>query len=483
MAEDPAAGRTNDSDFQIFGASDRLRELESLVAACPVAIVATDKAGRIRFFNPAFEQLFLCSVEQDRGKPLEHVLRMTLEELTAPTSKQLTGVHRRDGSVVDLEFQSVPQYRHGEFNGTVRIFHDITARHRVEVALRLSEEKFHRAFHLVPTTMSLSTAEEGRLIDVNDNWVRLTGYSREEAIGHTPVELGLFADPEEARRLNAQIAAERQTLRNAEVRIRARDGGIVIALISADEFEVDGVALRIVVSSDITELRRAQEDLSKQTRELLRAQENERRRIAMDLHDNVGQRFALLQFELERIRRAIPDPASEALERLMNVSNQVADTAAELQGLSHELYSPGLELSNLDDALGGLCATLRQRLNVDIQFVSHGAQKEVPSEVALCLFRVLQEALTNAAKHSGTDHIDVTLIREDQALQLRVKDFGSGFDPAAATTPGIGLLTMRERVTMVHGTLDLSSAPRAGTEINVRIPLPIGTISASGTDR
>lgn len=337
--------------------------------------------------------------------------------------------------------------------------------------LQGSEAQFRRAFYLAPTTMSLSTAKDGRLIHVNDAWVRLTGYSREEALGRRALDLGFFETRKEYDRVQRHIKSTEGSLRPVECRLRVRDGRRVVGLLSADEFEVDGTALRLVSISDITDLRQTQEALAMAAREILTAQDHERHRIATELHDNVGQRFALLQLELERIRREIPDPSDAVLTHIETLSTHVADTATELQNLSHELYSAALRHLPLEQALAGLCASFRERLTVDVKFTSSDVPRTVGQDISHCLYRVLQEALNNAAKHSGAHLIEVDLRRVSSALQLIVRDFGTGFVPTGSSASGIGLLTMRERVGLIHGTLQLSSSPQSGTEIDVRVPL------------
>jgi PAS domain S-box-containing protein len=333
-------------------------------------------------------------------------------------------------------------------------------------------EKFSRAFLATPTAMTLSTAKEDRLIDVNETWVHLTGYPREEAIGRTPLELNLLEDPEDYQRLNHQLEAQRGSLRGAECRFRMRDGRIIIGSFSAEEFDVNGEALRIVVMADITGLKQLKEALSRTSQQLIRAQEQERFRIARDLHDDIGQRLALLQMGIDQVKESIPAPTEEVLWRMDELSKQAADIARDIRELSHGLHSPKLRLLGIDQALRGLCEDVHAQLNLAIDFRSHDVPTAVGTEASLCLFRVLQEALNNSAKHSGTSRVDVELWGTFGAIHLRIRDFGSGFPsvPGAGGT-GLGLMTMRERVGMVGGTWSIASTPQVGTEINIRVPL------------
>src|SRR5262249_45478681 len=156
-----------------------------------------------------------------------------------------------------------------------------------------------------------------------------------------------------------------------------RDGRLVIWSVSAEDFDVDGHAMRVVVAADVTALRRSEEERTRVVRELIGAQERERHRIARDLHDDLGQRFAVMLMELAPIRRDAPAGSSSVGARIDDLSRQLADTAIDLRRLSHELYSPKLTLLDAEHALEGLCADVRRQLSVDVDFKSHDVPRPV----------------------------------------------------------------------------------------------------------
>jgi signal transduction histidine kinase len=203
---------------------------------------------------------------------------------------------------------------------------------------------------------------------------------------------------------------------------------------------------------------------------MLDAQELERLRIGRELHDNVGQRLALLNMGLVQTQGDVDKLMQAVAGNLTDLSKQAASISKDVRTISHDLYSPQLRLLDLAEALRGLCLQLQRHLAIEIAFSSHNVPRPVAADVSLCLFRVLQEGLINAAKHSDTRRIDVELRGSLRAIHLTIRDFGIGFSIGTASE-GLGLVSMRERVAMVGGTFVIASTLRAGTEIKVRIPI------------
>jgi signal transduction histidine kinase len=199
---------------------------------------------------------------------------------------------------------------------------------------------------------------------------------------------------------------------------------------------------------------------------LLGAQEAERARIARELHDDVGQQIALLAIDLEMLGRTSPDGlAGDALARANDLAKSVHD-------LSHRLHPARLRLVGLESSLKGLAREFGQS-GVEVTFTREHVPATLPPDVALCLFRVGQEALRNAAKYSAAPAVRVHLQGDDGHLLLTVTDNGAGFDPAQAWDKGLGLISMRERVEAIGGTFTLRSAPGQGASVEVCVPVPI----------
>jgi signal transduction histidine kinase len=202
---------------------------------------------------------------------------------------------------------------------------------------------------------------------------------------------------------------------------------------------------------------------------LIAAQESERRRIARDLHDNLGQKLALLCIEIESLSartRVVPPALADAIASL---SERAKDIMSDVHCLSHDLHPPKLELLGLSQAIAGLCRDMSSRFSVRIEFRQSVGRPSVSANAALCLFRVTQEALQNVVKHSGARAAMVQLTQARQNIRLHVADDGKGFAGSSTDGMGLGLLSMRERVHMAGGRLVIRSVPGQGTRVAVTL--------------
>jgi signal transduction histidine kinase len=220
------------------------------------------------------------------------------------------------------------------------------------------------------------------------------------------------------------------------------------------------------------ELRASYRQLQNLSSQLLTAQESERRRIARELHDDLNQRLALLSVELDVLSQRLPESPTQIRERLEELSAEVKQLSSFVHNLSHQLHPSKLEQLGLVAAVRGLCKELTQNYRLLIEFTPHEVPEAIPKGAALCLYRIVQEALGNVIKHSGAEHVGVELTGSANAVCLRVIDDGSGFDPGlVGGHEGLGLVSMRERLRLVSGEIAIDSRPAGGTRIDVRVPL------------
>ena len=466
--------------------SGRLQNIERLVRSLPIAVASADARRRVRFWNPAFEQLFLYQADDIHGKDLAALVGLrddreagaAVERLARGEYVQLTTHGRRkDHSLVDIEFHGVPDSSNGRFTGYWGLFEDITKRKQRERELQLSEEKFSKAFLITPSTAAVSTTPDNRLIDVNNTWVRLFGYRREEAIGRTPLELGLIEEAD-LQQINQQVDARKGRLRDFECRFRARDGTIRSGSVSIEEFVVEGQSLRMMLIADITPLKTAEASLSRISRMLLDNHEEERLRIARELHDDIGQRIAAWQLGLDRLTRDLRGSNAPLRPRLDDLRANAADIASAVHALSRDLDSGPLTLLAIDKALERLCGELSERLDMDIAFTRREVPNLVPPDVSLCIFRVAHEALVHVARHGGSRRAEIDLRGTDGVMHLRVKAFGHAFAVDNGHGTQLWVVTMRERVAVLEGTFSVTWNPGGGTQIDVAIPLPGASTSA-----
>ncbi len=212
---------------------------------------------------------------------------------------------------------------------------------------------------------------------------------------------------------------------------------------------------------------------------LIEVQEDERRRIALELHDDVSQKLALLSIDLESLGLRPHSEGDELRERATALAARVKELVSDVQRVSHGLHDSRLEQLSLADAVEGLCRDLAGRHGLRIEFDHSDVPDKLPRDMALCLYRIAQEGLQNVAKHSGADLARVELAGTEGEICLRISDFGTGFDVRAQRPGrGIGLLSMEERIRLVGGTLSIESAPSRGTRIEACVPLA-ASVSAS----
>ena len=225
---------------------------------------------------------------------------------------------------------------------------------------------------------------------------------------------------------------------------------------------------------DVTERKLAQEALADFGRKLIEAHEQERGRIARELHDDINQRLTLLAVNLGNLKQGLPS-SPEVLERqIKEACVQIEDLGSEIHALSHRLHSSKLEYLGIEAAASGFCRELSEQQGMQIQFRSQDVPKKLPQEVGLCLFRVLQEALHNAVKHSGSQMIDVSLKRVANEIELVVCDSGIGFDAETAIgRNGLGLVSMKERLKLVRGKLSVKPKAPRGTEVRATVPFEL----------
>ena len=359
------------------------------------------------------------------------------------------------------------------------LFWQRARRREIEAELRTSEEKFSKAFLHSPLVVTISRTSDSRFIDVNASFEEQFGWTRDEVMGRTPEDFDLWVDADQRATFLKRLRTN-GSVRNLEVCLRRKEGETRTALVSGELIEVGGEPCVVSVAADITERKRAEEVLSTVSRRLIEAQEEERTRLARELHDDISQRLALLALKLQVLQESPPASVDEIRHAITEASKETEGLGTDVQALSHRLHSSKLEYLGLPSAAGGFCRELSDRLGMKIAFHSESIPKDLPKEISLCLFRVLQEALQNAIKHSGSRHFHVSLSGGPSEVELTVRDSGIGFDPEDATRGnGLGLTSIRERLKLVNGKLFIDSQSERGTTILARVPLSPKTKSAA----
>jgi PAS domain S-box-containing protein len=337
--------------------------------------------------------------------------------------------------------------------------------------VRESEERFRLVANTAPVMIWMSGTD--KLCNYfNQPWLEFSGRTLEAESGNGWAEGVHSADLTRCLETYSQAFDQRQPFA-MEYRLRRHDGEYRwIFDIGVPRFNSDGGFAGYIGSClDITDRKLAEDALANMGRRLMEAHEEERTWIARELHDDIGQRLALLTVELGSWDRQSPGSVADAYQHFQLACQQLTDLVKDVQALSHRLHSSKLKYLGLVTAAQSFCQELSEQRNVRIEFKHSDAPVTIPEEISLCLFRVLQEALQNAIKHSARQNFTVEVSGTQEGISLTVSDSGVGFNwEDAMKRQGLGLISMRERLRLVNGELSIQSAPGRGTVVLAHVP-------------
>ena len=368
----------------------------------------------------------------------------------------------------------------GKLLYTTTVLVDVTERQQAEAALRESEERFRHVANAAPVLIWMSGPDKLSTY-FNQPWLDFTGRLLQSELRDGWAE-GVYPDDLDAcLRTYAGAFARREPF-EMEYRLRRNDGEYRwVFNRGVPRFNPDGSFAGYIGSCiDVTDRKLAQESLSDMSCKLIEAQEQERTWIARELHDDINQRITLVLVNLERLQGDSSPLAPAITQRLVEIKENLSSLASDVQALSHRLHSSKLEYLGLVTAAGSFCRELSEEHGVEIAFHSESIPKQLPREIALCFFRVLQEGLQNALKHSGSKHFEVWLKGSLDEIELTVHDSGTGFDfEEAIRGHGLGLTSMKERLKLVRGRLSIESSLAQGTTIHATVPFSSGARAAN----
>src|ERR1043165_1120371 len=351
----------------------------------------------------------------------------------------------------------------------------IAERKRAEVALRESEERYRELFENARDAIYVHDLE-GNYIRVNHAAETLSGYKRDEIVGHNFIEFVAAGDLSFGRKtFYAKLAEQGET--SFEVDVIAKDGRRVPVDVRTRAIYENGVMIGVQgIARDITERKLAQDALQMFSRQLIEAQEEERRRIARELHDQIGQILTAVKMNLHAVQQVCQ--GADAGPYMKDNIEAVDEALRLVRDLSIDLRPPVLDDLGLVTALGWYVDryTKRTGLNVDVVIEMPDPNQRFSRDLETACFRIAQEALTNVVRHANASQVIVQLTRTAKTLALVVKDNGVGFDlkslrkraPRAAT---LGLISMQERAHAAGGTIELNSAISEGTEVRFSVGL------------
>jgi PAS domain S-box-containing protein len=340
-------------------------------------------------------------------------------------------------------------------------------------AVRESEERFRLMADSAPVLMWVAGTDKLR-IDFNKEWLRFTGRTMQQESedgwmqSMHPADRSAFIQKfDQAFDERHRFAAEYRLQRNDGRYRWVLDQGVPRVLENGDFAGYVGCGI------DITDQKAAETVQAEFGSRLIHAQEDERARIARELHDDINQRLALLANGIQELERAITGvnraKRKEDLQALWRLTSEIS---ADIQYLSHQLHPSKLHYLGLPAAMRGLCQEFATLHNVEAECVVRDTPNNLDENVSLCLYRTTQESLRNVAKHSHAQHVKVELICTDTEIQLRISDDGVGFlYDEAKRGQGLGLVSMQERVRLVGGQFSVWSRASLGTQVEAIVPI------------
>jgi PAS domain S-box-containing protein len=344
---------------------------------------------------------------------------------------------------------------------------------REDLRWRESEGRFRLVANTAPVMIWMAGTD--KLCNYfNDPWLEFTGRAMEAELGNGWAEGVHPEDLERCMTIYVTSFDRRETFQ-MEYRLRRHDGEYRWVFdTGVPRFNEEGFFTGFIGSCiDITDRKVAEEAMADLERRVLGAQEEERSRIARELHDDINQRIAILGWELRSLHDGYPEEESEPRTSIDSVIQRLAQISTDIQTISRRLHSSHLEYLGLATAAGVLCRDMHEQQQVEINLTCYGIPRDLPKDISLCLYRVLQEALQNALKHSGVRQFRVELTGDSGGVRLMVSDEGVGFDQRRADRrQGLGLISMRERTRLVLGQFSVESEPGRGTTIRCQVPLP-----------
>jgi len=382
----------------------------------------------------------------------------------------------KDGHQVIFESNGVPVFNsEGKIIGFRGIDRDITSRVLSEEARRSSENKFTKVFQCAPDPIAISTFEDGRFIEVNESFIKATGYKYNDILGRTPSELKLWNEEEIYKKIT-KASCDNRLIRNFKIAFINKQGIHRSGLMSAEVIELAGKQCMIVAYKDTTQENRLREDMEFYVREITQIQENERKRIARELHDETAAGLATIKINIQNLM-ASGEVSADLIIELKALKEYVSTIADGVRRFSQKLRPVLLEELGLVASLKSLCHDLESSHQaIKCHVTVKGSERRLPPDTELMMFRIAQEGINNIIKHSAANKMILVVDFSKRHVNLNIIDDGKGFRlpntiSELARDGRVGLIGIQERINLLGGRFNIESEPNKGTIISAKIPI------------
>jgi len=468
----------------------------NLLSGLNIPIVMLGKDRRIRRFTGPAEKL-LNLIPTDIGRLIGNIrpnIKIPdadglIAEVMEKVSQKELEVQDREGRWYSLRLRP---YRTADnrIDGVLMIFVDIHDLKTMQEALR-EQNSFSKAVMESSGALVLVTDATGRVAAFNHACQIVSGYKLNEMAGKiiwdTPLVPQEEGEAERARAVYRRLVGGSAPIQHESQWVAKNGNRRLISWTTAAMPQSTGHPRHLVrIGTDVTErremeialqasetaLRQSQAQLQGLAAGLLAAQEEERARVARELHDDISQKLAALNLEAESVLRKKPDGAGELRSELTRLSHRIRGILRDVEQTAYRLHPSSLDHLGLSVALKAYCADFSRQSNVAVRCTERNLPRTIPPHLGLTVYRVVQEALRNVAKHSGARRAAVSVAGKTGAILLSIKDSGRGFDPSRPKKRGLGLISMEERVREAGGTFKMKSTPGQGVRIEIRLPIP-----------
>jgi len=439
--------------------------------------------GVFQFVNPEFQKATGYSedeligkeslslvISEDRDLVRQNAVRMLKGEQSSPYEFRVVN----GSGEAKWIMETVTSIRYRRRPSTLGNFMDITQRKRAEEALRQSEELYRAAVEQSAEAIYLIDAETKRIIQLNPALQRLLGYTFEE-LKNMSIYDYLAHRREDIDHHFEHVLTEGGHFLGVRTH-RRKNGSLIEMEVSANAITYNGRKVICAVARDISEYKRAEQENRFLTQQLIQVAEQQRKKLARDLHDELGQTLTALHFSLDALLNSIPEELEEQRKRCVESVSMIQQIGDTVRNISYELRPPMLDDLGVVPAFEWYIDDVVKRHGIEVDFRALGFKRRFDPDMEIVLYRVFQESLNNIIKHSRAKRVEISLTYSFPRTILTIKDDGIGFCQKSIfrgkeKKRGIGLLGMRERVASVGGSLDVRSRRRKGTIIRAELPV------------
>ena len=462
--------------------------LKTILESEPECIKIVDKNGYLLDMNPAGLQMIEAdNVEMVKGKSIINIIdeqyRTAFNKLNNNVFKgnsgklefEITGLK---GTKRWLETHAAPfKNTNGEITALLGVTRDITNKKKSEIDLKESEEKYRLLFKSNPLPVWIVDKETHSFLDVNDAALKLYEYTKEEILSLKATQIRPKDEVEEyIKSMNDNSIVIRTSGPWTHIK---KNGEIIKVEITAENILYDNILCNLVVINNITEKLKTQkllEDTTKQLRELAsylqNIREEERKDIAREIHDELGQQLTSLKIDVSWLKKNILKDDNKYDNKFSEILLLIDSTIKSVRQISTKIRPSTLDDLGLTAAVEWLLQDFTTRMKISIFFKNDFNDKEINSIISIGLYRIIQESLNNIAKHSKASNVLINIKRVNHHIHLSIKDDGVGFDTTAKRKEkNFGLLGIKERSIIMQGTYEIFSEPNKGTEVVVKIPI------------